>query len=74
MSDTYKAVFTCPELNEREVWYVSSRRQAGIQFTHHRNRTNATARQYQTLEYTEKVTKVFTDEDTLTKWTHKKKE
>ena len=25
MAEIYKAVFTCPEYDEREVWYVSSR-------------------------------------------------
>ena len=28
MADTYKAIFTCPELKERRIWYVGSRHEA----------------------------------------------
>lgn len=28
MAETYKAVFTCPELKERRIWYVGSRHEA----------------------------------------------
>ena len=28
MAEIYKAVFKCPELNEKEVWFVSSRKHA----------------------------------------------
>lgn len=28
MAETYKAVFTCPTYDEREVWYVSSKKAA----------------------------------------------
>jgi len=60
MSETYKAIFECPENKERVVWYVSSRRQAGLQFTHHKNRTRAIKRFYDKTAYTERVEKVFT--------------
>jgi len=60
MSDTYKAIFECPENEERVVWYVSSRRQAGLQFPHHKNRTRAIKRFYDKTAYTERVEKVFT--------------
>ena len=28
MAEIYRAIFTCDELKEREVWYVSSRKEA----------------------------------------------
>jgi len=30
MAETYKAVFTCPTYDEREVWYVSSKSAAEL--------------------------------------------
>ena len=30
MAEMYRAIFTCPEYDEREVWYVSSRKQAEV--------------------------------------------
>ena len=30
MAEMYRAVFTCPEYEERVVWYVSSRKQAEL--------------------------------------------
>ena len=30
MAEMYRAIFTCPKYNEREVWYVSSHKQAEV--------------------------------------------
>jgi len=30
MAEMYRVIFTCPKYDEREVWYVSSRKQAEV--------------------------------------------
>jgi hypothetical protein len=61
MAEIYKAIFTCPELDEREVWYVSSRKEAQqmvgrkVQTT---GSTNIQAR-YKHVQYDLKVQPVF---------------
>lgn len=57
MSKTYKAIFTCERYDERVVWYVSSRKQASVEFTHHRNGNGR--RRYDDVEYKEEVHLVF---------------
>ena len=61
MADIYKAVFTCEEYNEREVWYVSSKKHAELMMRRHIStpRTKKTASKYIDAEYSLTVTPVF---------------
>ena len=62
MAEIYRAVFTCPELDERAVWYVSNRRAADIMLSRH-IRTPASANiasKYKRVEYKMTVEPVFT--------------
>ena len=60
MSDTYKAVFVCEELGEREVWYVSSRLEAKKMLRRHTCTKNATLRkQYRGVKFTMTVRPMF---------------
>ena len=62
MAEIYRAVFTCPELDERAVWYVSSRRAADIMLSRH-IRTPASANiasKYTRVKYKMTVEPVFT--------------
>jgi hypothetical protein len=62
MAEIYRAVFTCPELDERAVWYVSSRRAADIMLSRH-IRTPASANiasKYKRVKYKMTVEPVFT--------------
>jgi hypothetical protein len=47
MSKTYKAVFECPALQEREVWYVSSRLEAKL------------LKKYKGVDYSVTISEVF---------------
>jgi hypothetical protein len=61
MAETYRAVFTCPEYEEREVWYVSSRTVAKLMLARH-IRTEASSSiqgRYKRAEYTFTVEPVF---------------
>ena len=62
MADTYKAVFTCPELKERRVWYVSSRVEAKRQLYGHINTGNHRKRIYEQYEWDLKVRPIFQSE------------
>ena len=61
MADIYKAVFTCPEYQEREVWYVSSKQHAELMMRRHIStpRTRKKASKYAEAEYSLTVTPVF---------------
>lgn len=62
MAEIYRAVFTCPELDERAVWYVSNRRAADIMLSRH-IRTPASANiasKYKRVKYKMTVEPVFT--------------
>jgi len=61
MAEIYRAVFTCEEYKEREVWYVSSRRHAELMLSRHiqtQGSTNVAAR-YKNVEYKMTVNPVF---------------
>ncbi len=62
MSDTYKAVFECPALGERFVWWVSSRHEARkhLQAVLHNGNSKMLAR-YRDNEWTLKIRRVFED-------------
>jgi len=61
MAEIYKAVFTCPELDEREVWYVSSKKHAELMMRRHIStpRTKKKAMRYVNTTYSLSVTPVF---------------
>lgn len=60
MADIYKAVFRCPELNEKEVWFVSSRKLATTMLNRHiRTASSKTQARYKHAEYTYEVTPIF---------------
>ena len=62
-SDTYKAVFECKELNERIVWYVSSRQEAKKQLYYHiKSGKFKKLKKYEDVEYTFTLKKIFGDE------------
>jgi len=61
MAEIYRAVFTCPDLEEREVWYVSSRQAAQMMLSRH-IRTVASsgiAAKYKDVDYDMTITPVF---------------
>ena len=61
MAEIYRAIFTCDELNEREVWYVSSKRHAQIMLNRHLSTgtSKKKAARYNRVEYTLTVEPVF---------------
>ena len=60
---TYKAVFTCPALGERIVWYVSSRNEANAHLKAHiKTVGNKTLAKYKHNEWTMKVSQIFGDD------------
>lgn len=61
MDKIYRAVFNCPDLDEREVWYVSSRQAAKVMLARHIRtaRSSSIDKRYQGTEYTMTVTPVF---------------
>lgn len=62
-SDTYKAVFVCEELNEREVWYVSSREEARKHLQYHiKSWRFKKLKKYHGVEYSFTIKKMFSDE------------
>ncbi len=63
MNDTYKAVFECKELNERVVWYVSSRQEAKKQLQYHiKDDKFKRLKKYAKVSYMFTVKKVFGDD------------
>jgi hypothetical protein len=64
MADIYKAIFTCPKYEEREVWYVSSRKHAELMLRRHIStpRTKKKAVRYEEAEYSMTVEPVFTSD------------
>jgi len=64
MDKMYRAVFTCPEYNEREVWYVSSHKQAELMLSR-QVRTPGSANiqvKYRKAEYDMTVEPMFTSD------------
>lgn len=61
MADTYKAVFTCPTYDEREVWYVSSKSAADLMLSRQiRNPSGGGIKaKYEGVEYDMTVEPVF---------------
>ena len=60
---TYKAVFTCPGLGERVVWYVSSRTEANVHLKAHiKTVGNKMLAKYTHNEWTMKVRACFADD------------
>ena len=61
MAEIYRAVFTCPELDEREGGYVSSRQAADIMLSRHIRTTASSniASRYKHVEYDMTITPVF---------------
>lgn len=61
--DVYKAVFECPGLNERVVWYVSNRNEAHKHMMTHIKTSGGkkVQQKYQDHPYTLKVSKMFDD-------------
>jgi hypothetical protein len=61
MAEIYKAIFTCPTYDEREVWYVSSRKEAQLMMgrvVQTQGSTNIQAK-YKDVEYFLNVEPVF---------------
>ena len=64
MGKIYKAVFTCPTYEEREVWYVSSKRAAQVMLSR-QVKTKGTSQlqsKYKDVDYDMTVTPVFEEE------------
>jgi len=60
---TYKAVFTCPALEERIVWYVSSRNEANAHLKAQiKTVGNKTLAKYKHNEWTMTVRQAFRDD------------
>lgn len=59
MADAYKAIFTCPALNERRVWWVSSRTEAKKHLFAHVNSRNHRKVAYRDNEWDFKVQPIF---------------
>jgi hypothetical protein len=60
MSKTYKAVFECPALQEREVWYVSSRLEAKRIARQHITRVGGKLlKKYKGVDYSVTISEVF---------------
>ena len=59
MAETYKAVFTCPALNERKVWWVSNRTEARKHLYAHVNSRSHRLKSYQDHDWEFKVRPIF---------------
>lgn len=59
MADTYKAVFTCPALNERKVWWVSCRTEAKKHLYAHVNSRSNRRKAYKENAWEFKVRPIF---------------
>ena len=60
MSDTYKAVFTCEAVSERQVWYVSSRSMADKMLYRHMHCIKGRRlEKYRGVDYTFTVRRMF---------------
>ena len=63
MADIYKAVFRCPDLNEKEVWFVSSRKHAATMLNRHiKTGGSHLLAKYRDADYTLTVTPIFQTE------------
>lgn len=63
MAEIYKAVFRCPELNEKEVWFVSSRKHARTMLNRHiKTGGSHILSRYRDAEYSYTVTPIFQTE------------
>jgi len=64
MSNTLKAVFECKELQERQVWWVGSRREAHKHLYHHICTSNGKRlTKYKKHEWTFTIGEVFGDKN-----------
>jgi hypothetical protein len=61
MAEIYRAVFTCPDHDEREVWYVSSRQAAQMMLSRHIRTvaSSSIAAKYKDVDYAMTITPVF---------------
>jgi len=61
MAEIYRAVFTCPDHDEREVWYVSSRQAAQMMLSRHIRTvaSSSIAAKYKDVDYDMTITSVF---------------
>ena len=60
MSKTYKAIFECPALQERQVWYVSSRLEAKRIARQHITRVGGKLlKKYKGVDYSVTISEVF---------------
>ena len=63
MAEIYKAVFKCPELNEKGVWFVSSRAHAQTILNRHiKTGSSHVLAKYRDAGYTLTVTPIFQTE------------
>jgi hypothetical protein len=63
MAEIYKAVFRCPELNEKEVWFVSSRKHAQTMLNRHiKTGGSHILSRYRSADYSYTVTPIFQTE------------
>ena len=63
MAEIYKAVFKCPELNEKEVWFVSSRKHARTMLNRHiKTGGSHILSRYRDADYSYTVTPIFQTE------------
>lgn len=61
MAEIYRAVFTCPNHDERVVWYVSSRQAAQTMLSRHIRTvaSSSIAAKYKDVDYDMTITPVF---------------
>ena len=63
MAEIYKAVFKCSELNEKEVWFVSSRKHARTMLNRHiKTGGSHILSRYRDADYSYTVTPIFQTE------------
>ena len=63
MADIYKAVFRCPDLNEKEVWFVSSRKHAATMLNKQiKTGGSHIQAKYRNVDYTFEVKPIFQTE------------
>lgn len=62
MAEIYKAVFKCPDLNEKEVWFVGSRNEARRHLNQQTRIHGKLQQRYRDREYTFDVKPVFQSE------------
>lgn len=62
MAEIYKAVFKCPELNEKEVWFVKSRNEARRHLNQQIRPNGKLLMRYKDREYTMDVKPIFQHE------------